>query len=79
MKTLKNVHKKRKNENFEQKMGFFLMSQGSFNPKIRFLGTHGNKDRQTRAKVTTVVTLSEFQKFFLQPIIKDRLKKHEKT
>ena len=39
MKQSKNAYKKRKNENFEkQKMRFFLMSQGSFNPKIRFLG-----------------------------------------
>ena len=59
-------------------MRFFLMSQGSFNPKIRFLGqkvcsvacvqTH----TQTHTKVTTEGTLSGFQDFFLQPIIKDR-------
>ena len=59
-------------------MCFFLMSQGSFSPKIRFLDlkvcsvarlqTH----RQTHTKVTTVCTLSGFQEFFLQPIIKDR-------
>ena len=36
-----------------KKMLFFLMSQGSFNPKIRFLGqkvcpvAHGQTDRQT--------------------------------
>ena len=29
-------------------------------------------DRQTHTKVTTVGTLSGFQEFFLQPIIKDR-------
>ena len=33
------ANKKRKNWNFEkQKKSFFLMTQGSFNPKIRFLG-----------------------------------------
>ena len=32
-------NKKRKNENFQkQKNLFFLMSQGSLDPKIRFLG-----------------------------------------
>ena len=56
---------------------FFLMSQGSLNPKIWFLGqkvcpvsclhTDGHTDR-----VTTVGTLSGFQDFFLQPIINDR-------
>ena len=60
-----------------KKMRFFLMSQGSLNPKIRFLGqkmcpvaclhTDGQTDR-----VTTMGTLSGFQEFFLQPIIKDR-------
>ena len=63
-------------------MRFFLMSQGSLNPKIRFLGqkmcsvarrqTDTQTDRQTHTKVTTVGTLSGFQEFFLQPIIKDR-------
>ena len=38
-KSRKNSYKKHKNENFEkQKMCFFLMSQESLNPKIRFLG-----------------------------------------
>ena len=65
-----------------KKMRFFLMSLGSFNPKIRFLGqkvcpvarlqTHRHTDRQTHTKVITVGTLSGFQEFFLQPIIKDR-------
>ena len=51
-----------------KKMRFFLMSQGSFNPKIRFLvekvcpvaclQTDGQTDR-----VTTVGTLSGFQDF----------------
>ena len=54
------------------------MSQGLLNPKIRFLGqkvcsvgqlhTH----RHTHTKVNTEDTLSGFQDFFLQPIIKDR-------
>ena len=53
------------------------MSQGSLNPKIRFLGqkvcpvTRGHTT-QTDTKVTTVGTLSWFQEFFLQPAIKDR-------
>ena len=68
-----------------KKMRFFLMSQGSLNPKIRFLGqkvwpvarsqtdrhTHTHTHTQTH-RVTTVGTLSGFQDFFLQPIIKDR-------
>ena len=65
-----------------KKMRFFLMSQGSLNPKIRFLGqkmcsaargrTHRQTDRQTHTKVKTEDTLSGFQEFFLQPIIKER-------
>ena len=65
-----------------KKMCFFFMSQGSFNPKITLLGhkvysvarrqTHRRTDRQTHTKVTTVGTLSGFQEFLLQPIIKDR-------
>ena len=34
--------------------------------------TDGQTDRQTHTKVTTEGTLSGFQEFFLQPIIKDR-------
>ena len=62
------------------------MSQRSLDPKIRFLGqkvssvahehTDRQTDRQTHLKVTTVGTLSEFQEFFLQPIIKDRPKNY---
>ena len=60
------------------------MSQGSFNPKIRFQGQkvcsvshvhtdrHTNRHRHTHRKVTTVGTISGIQEFFLQPIIKDR-------
>ena len=73
-----------------KKMRFFLMSQGSLDPKIRFIGqkvcsvarvqtdtqTDRQTDRQTHTKVTTVGTLSEFQEFFLQPIIKDRPKNY---
>ena len=57
----------------------FLMSQGSLNPKIRFLGqkvwpvARAQTDTQTH-RVTTEGTLSGFQDFFLQPIIKDRPK-----
>ena len=58
------------------------MSQGSFNPKIRFLGkklciesahgqTHEHTETQTD-RVNTEVTLSGFQECFLQPIIMDR-------
>ena len=67
-----------------KKMRFFLMSQGLFNPKIKFLGqkvcsvarvqTDRRTDTQTDTKLTTVGTLSGFQEFFLQPIIKDRPK-----
>ena len=63
-------------------MRFFLMSQGSLNPKIRFLGqkvcsvaciqTDTQTHRHTDTKLTTVGTHSGFQEFFLQPIIKDR-------
>ena len=61
-----------------KKMCFFLMSQGSFNPKIRFLGqkvcpvARVRTNRRTDTKVATVGTLSGFHEFFLQPIIKDR-------
>ena len=36
--------------------------------------TDGDTDGQTHTKVTTEGTLSGFQEFFLQPIIKDRPK-----
>ena len=50
------------------------MSQGSLSPKIWFLGQKvcPLARGQTDTKVTTVGTLSGFQEFFLQPIIKDR-------
>ena len=63
-----------------KKMRFFLMSQGSLDPKIRFIGqkvcsvARVHTDRQTDTKVNTEDTLSGFQEFFLQPIIKDRSK-----
>ena len=38
--------------------------------------THRHTDRQTH-RVTTVGTLSGFQDFFLQPIIKDRPKNND--
>ena len=64
------------------------MPQGSFDPKIRFIGqkvcsvarvqtdrhTDTQTDRHTDTKVNTEDTLSGFQEFFLQPIIKDRSK-----
>ena len=62
-----------------KKMRFFLMSQGSLDPKNRVLGqkvcclariqTHIQKHRQTDTKVNTEDTLSGI---FLLPIIKDR-------
>ena len=61
-----------------KKMRFFLMSQGSLDPKIRFIGqkvcsvARVQTHRQTDTKVNTEDTLSGFQEFFLQPIIKDR-------
>ena len=61
-----------------KKMRFFLMSQGSLDPKIRFIGqkvcsvARVQTDTQTDTKVNTEDTLSGFQEFFLQPIIKDR-------
>ena len=72
-----------------KKMRFFLMFQGSLNPKIRFLAQklwsvarvqrHRQTETQTHTKVNTEGTLSEFQDFFLQPIIKDRPNTHRVT
>ena len=45
------------------------MPQGSLDPKIRFLG---QKVCFSHTKVNTGDTLSVFQEFFLQPIIKDQ-------
>ena len=65
-----------------KKMRIFLMSQGSLNQKIRFLGqrmclvARVQRNRHTDTKVTTEGTLSGFQEFFLQPIIKDRPNTH---
>ena len=59
----------------------FLVSQGSFSPKIRFLGqkmcsvARSQTDTQIDTKVKTEDTLSGFQdlfQIFLQPIIKER-------
>ena len=57
-----------------KKMHFFLMSQGSFNPKIRFLGQKvcSVARLHTDTHKSDMGTLSGFQEFFLQPIIKDR-------
>ena len=68
---LKNANKTLKNEHF------FLMSQESFNPKIRYLAqkvcpvTRAQTDGWTH-RLPTEGTISGFQDFFLQPIIKDR-------
>ena len=61
---------------------FFLMSQGSLDPKIRFLAqkmcsvarvqTDRQTHRHTNMKMNTEDTLSGFQECFYQPIIKDR-------
>ena len=78
--------KKFLNEHVEkQKKRLFLMSQGSFNPKNRFLCqkvcpvASGQTDTQTHTRARAraresdyLGTLSEVQEFFLQPIIKDR-------
>ena len=60
-------------------MRFFLMSQGSFSPKIWFLDQKvcSVARRQTGMKVKTEDILSGFHDFFqifLQPIIKERSK-----
>ena len=64
-------------------MHFFLMSQGSFNPKIRFLGqkvcpvARPQTDTQTHTKVNTDRGHPfRVSGFFLQPVIKDRPNKH---
>ena len=63
-----------------KKMRFFLMSQGSLDPKISFLSqkvcsvARVQTDTQTDTKVNTEDTLSGFQELFLQPIIKDQSK-----
>ena len=64
-----------------KKMCFLPTSQGSLDPKIRFLAqkiwsvARVQTDRQTHThrdtKLNTKDTLSGFQEFFLQPIIKD--------
>ena len=57
---------------------FFLMSQGLFKPKIKFLGQKvcfvagRHINRQTHTRVNTEDALSGFQEFVLQAIIKDR-------
>ena len=74
-KKSKNAYKKRKSENFVKPKN--ALSQGSFNPKITFLGqklcsvARMQTNRQTDMKVNTEAILSRFQQFFLQPIIKD--------
>ena len=61
----------------QKKTLFFLMSQGSFSPKIRFLGQKvcSLARGQTIMKVKTEDILSGFQDFFqifIQPIINER-------
>ena len=66
-----------KNENFEKqkKMRFFLMSQGSLDPKIRFIGQKvcSVARVQTHTKVNTEDTLSGFQEFFLHFNLSSRI------
>ena len=69
-----------------KKMRFFLMSQGSLDPKIRFIGqkvcsvarvqTDRHTRTQTDTKVNTKDTFSGFEECSLQPIIKDRSNIH---
>ena len=53
------------------------MSQGSLSPQSRYLGqkkcsaAHGQTHKHTDTKVNTEDTLSVFQDFYPQPIIKD--------
>ena len=69
---MKNANEKLKN----------IISQGSLKPKIRFLGqkvcsvAYRQTGTQTHTKVNIEVTLSGFQDFFFQPIIKDRSNKN---
>ena len=64
--------------NMSRDMACGLPTQGSLKPKLRFLNqkmcsvAQLRAHRQTDTKVTTVGTLSGFQEFFLQPIIKDQ-------
>ena len=64
--------------NISKKMLLFLMSQGSLNQKIGFLGhklcfvAREHTDTQTHTKVNAEDILSGFQDFFHQPIMKDR-------
>ena len=68
-----------------KKCVFFLMSQGSLDPKIRFLGqrmcsvARVQTETHTYTKVNTEETLSGLQEFFLQPIINDRSNKIQFT
>ena len=71
-KKSKNAYKKRKMKiSKKQKNVFFLVSQGSLNPKIRFLGqkvcpvARGQTDRHTHTKVNAEDTLSVIQDFMI--------------
>ena len=55
-----------------KKMRFFLMSQGSLNPKIRFLGQNMCSVAWLHTHTQTHTKVTGFRIFFLQPIIKDR-------
>ena len=58
-------------------MSFFLMSQGSLKPKIRFLGQKMCSVARVRTDRQTDLHKQKFQEFFLQPIIKDQPKNED--
>ena len=66
-KNRKNVHKKRKNENFNNKKCVSFSCLRDYSTKNSLL-----TDRFTHTKVNTEDTLSGFQEFFIQPIMKNR-------
>ena len=87
-KTLKNVHKKHKNENFVKQTNAFLshvlriIQPKNQIPRPKSVSCSVFTDRQTDThthRVTTVGTLPRFQDFFLQPIIKDRPNRDEQS
>ena len=77
-KKSKNAYKKRKNENFEKKCVSFSYPKdhstkklGSQAKRCALQPVHRRTHTQTHTKVATEGTLSGFQDFSLQPIIKD--------
>ena len=72
----KNVIKKRKNENSKKTFVFthvpIITQPKNQVPRSKGVLCSSRTDRHTDTKVNTEDTLSGFQDFFLQPIIKDR-------